>query len=113
MADLLAPTLVLVPILTIAAVLFIRERRRVFGPNAPAVVVDRRSFQHARRRYATAVAANDPAWAYAAAMSACVWLKQQVRTGPRRHRLRYASALEQWELRAQQARLACRQAGEV
>lgn len=80
------------------------QNRILDGPGRPIVVVDRRTLRLAGRRVAAAEDRGDLIRAHAGATAARLWLRQEVRTGPKRHRVRYARTLEWWELRATQLR---------
>lgn len=78
---------------------FLHYRRTMDGPDAPIVVVDRRTMRLAQRRIPEAIEAKRWARANAGLISLIAWLRRERRTGPRRHRVAYAYALEQAELR--------------
>lgn len=84
-------------------ILVVITRRRLDGPNATIVVVDRRTYRSACRRITAALAAGDTARAHAGLVALRLWLRGEIHTGPKRRRLEYARALEQWELTAEQA----------
>ncbi|MEV4212544.1 hypothetical protein [Micromonospora sp. NPDC049662] len=77
--------------------------RRIDGPNAPIVVVDRRTYRLAQKRITAALDQDDLVRAHFGMTALRLWLKHEIRTGPKRRRREYAHALEQWELRAEQA----------
>lgn len=77
-----------------------REPRR--DPRAPMAVVDARTFRYAQARIARLTRDDDRACRWALMHSMCMWLRGEVTTGPRRHRLRRARELEVWELRLEQ-----------
>ncbi len=76
--------------------------RRIDGPNAPIVVVDRRTYRLAETRIDAAIAAGDWRRARAGLIALSLWLRGEIATGPKRHRVRYARALEAAELRVEQ-----------
>lgn len=77
--------------------------RRVDGPNAPIVVVDRRTYRIALVRINRAAAVGNLNRAYAGHLSLCMWLRGEIGSGPKRRRVEYAHALDMAELRAEQA----------
>jgi hypothetical protein len=89
---------------TVTAVAILIARPFIDGPNRSIVVVDTRTYRLALRRIQDAVDLGDDFRAYAGATAARQWLLSQVRTGPKRHRARYAAALEQIELRLEELR---------
>jgi hypothetical protein len=66
----------------------------------PVVVVDRRTYRIAQRKIPLLMEHGDYTRAKSAITATGLWLRSQVRTGPRRHRVRYAADLEQLDLAA-------------
>jgi hypothetical protein len=64
----------------------------------PIVVVDRRTYRIARRKITALMDRDDYAHAKFGVTAAILWLRYEVRTGPKRHRIRYAADLEQMEI---------------
>ncbi|MDM4723492.1 hypothetical protein QTQ03_29380 [Micromonospora sp. WMMA1363] len=103
MSHFLLPLLVPAVGLALFAVTAIFVGRRLDGPDRPIVVVDRRTYRLAQRRIEVALDDKDLARAHAGLVALRLWLRGEIQTGPRRRRAEYAAALEQWELRADQA----------
>jgi hypothetical protein len=68
------------------------------GPNATIVVVDRRTMRLAQRRIAEARASGRLMRASHGLTALIVWLDGQIKTGPQKYRVQYASLKEQAEL---------------
>jgi len=66
--------------------------------NRPIVVVDRRTYRSARKRVGALVEAGDLVRAKSGITAMSIWLRYEIQTGPKRHRIRYAADLEQLEL---------------
>jgi hypothetical protein len=64
----------------------------------PIVVVDRRTYRIARRKIAALMDRGDYTRAKFGVTAAKLWLRYEVRTGPKRRRVRYAAELEQLEI---------------
>jgi hypothetical protein len=64
----------------------------------PIVVVDRRTYRIARRTIDALMQLGDYTRAKFGVTAALLWLRYEIRTGPRRHRIRYAADLEQLEI---------------
>jgi hypothetical protein len=64
----------------------------------PIVVVDRRTYRSARRKIAAFMDRGDYTRAKFGVTATMLWLRNEVRTGPKRHRVRYAADLEQLEI---------------
>jgi hypothetical protein len=77
----------------------LREPHR--DPTRPFVVVDPRTYQDAQQRITRLLAADDPTHARPLIHAICIWLRDEIHTGPSRRRVRRARELEQWELRLQ------------
>jgi hypothetical protein len=63
----------------------------------PIVVVDRRTYRSARRKITALMDQGDYTRAKFGVTAAKLWLRYEIRTGPKRHRVRYAADLEQLE----------------
>ncbi|MEU7802554.1 hypothetical protein AB0B10_25170 [Micromonospora arborensis] len=103
MPAILQVLLVLAGGLLLVALLAKIHSRRIDGPDASIVVVDRRTYLLAPKRITAALDQDDLARAHSGMTALRLWLKQEIRYGPKRRRREYAHALEQWELRAEQA----------
>ena len=70
------------------------------GPNLtrPVVVVDRRTYRKAQLTLKARIDADLPVRAKSCIAAMCTWLRYEIGTGPRRHRIGYAADLEQLEL---------------
>ena len=66
-------------------------------PSGTPVVVDRRTYRLVTKRITDDIAAGRYPRAHYAAQAALVWLRQEVVTGPARHRAHYAAAIERLE----------------
>ena len=64
----------------------------------PVVVVDRRTYRKAQQTLKARIDAELPVQARSCITAMSVWLRYEIRTGPRRHRVGYAADLEQLEL---------------
>lgn len=78
------------------------SRRWVDGPNAPIVVVDRRTYRLAERRIDAAMKTGDWPRVHVGMIAARLWLRHEIATGPARRRIEYAHELEMWELVAEE-----------
>ncbi len=85
----MTPLLILGPIALAAAVFFFWCKRTMDGPDAPIVVVDRRTMHSAIRRVERALNADDLTRAYAGLTALTTWLGHEIVTGPRRYRAEY------------------------
>ena len=94
------PAATILVVVTLGAIV----QRHIDGPTAAIVVVDRRTYRLAERRIAQAAADGNPVRAHAGIATACQWLRHEIHTGPKRHRVRYAAELERLELRDEQLR---------
>ena len=79
--------------------------RRIDGPNASIVVVDRRTYRLARKRVEQAMAEGNWLRAYAGIQAQKAWLRGEIHTGPAGGGARHASNLERLELFAVQENL--------
>jgi hypothetical protein len=68
----------------------------------PIVVVDRRTYRAARRKITALMDRDDWLRAKFGVTAAMLWLRDEVRAGPKRRRLRYAAELERLEVLADQ-----------
>lgn len=66
--------------------------------NRPIVVVDRRTYRGARRKVDVLISAGEVVRAKSGVTAMRLWLRYEIRTGPKRHRVRYAADLEQLEI---------------
>ena len=64
----------------------------------PIVVVDRRTYRSARRKIAVLIDQGDYTRAKFGITATMLWLRREIRTGPRRRRVQYAADLEQLEV---------------
>ena len=64
----------------------------------PIVVVDRRTYRIARRKIVALMDRGDYTRAKSGVTAAMLWLRYEIRTGPKRRRIRYAADLEQIEI---------------
>ena len=63
----------------------------------PIVIVDRRTYRRSRQKIATLMDQGEYTRAKSGLTAAMLWLRYELRTGPKRHRIRYAADLEQLE----------------
>ena len=61
--------------------------------NRPIVVVDRRTYRGARRKVDALVSAGELVRAKSGVTAMRLWLRYEIQTGPKRHRVRYAADL--------------------
>jgi hypothetical protein len=87
-----------------AVVVWDRLREPHRHPTRPCAVVDPRTYRDAQRRVTRLLDAGDPIGARHVMHAMCVWLRQEIHTGPKRRRVLRASQLEQWQLRLAQTR---------
>lgn len=85
-------------VLGVAGFIYLRRMERL----GPVSVADRRTLRLAERRIAAYQAAGDIRAAAYGMQAIEVYLRDQVRNGPKRERVRRAAELEQWQLRRQQ-----------
>jgi hypothetical protein len=78
----------------------LREPHR--NPTHPYPVVDARTYRRAQHRIARLEAAGQVGWARATRHACRVWLRGEIRTGPKRRRALRAAQLEQVELRLEE-----------
>lgn len=64
----------------------------------PIVVVDRRTYRSARRKIAALMDQGDYTLAKFGVTATMLWLRREIRTGPRRRRIQYAADLEHLEV---------------
>lgn len=64
----------------------------------PIVVVDRRTYRIACRKIAVLMERGDYTRAKFGVTATMLWLRYEIRTGPKRHRIRYAADLEHLEI---------------
>lgn len=64
----------------------------------PIVVVDRRTYRIAQRKITALMDLGDYSRAKSGVTAAKLWLRYEISTGPKRHRIRYAADLEQLEI---------------
>jgi hypothetical protein len=65
---------------------------------SPIVVVDRRTYRIARRKITALMDQGDYTRVKFGVTATALWLRYEIRTGPRRHRIQYAADLEQLEV---------------
>lgn len=83
----------------LGVIAFVYFKRTLDAPDAPIVVVDRRTMRLAQHRIDEALDAGQRARANAGMTALIKWLRYEIRTGPARHRIAYASLLEKTEAR--------------
>ncbi len=81
-----------------AAITWDRLREPHRDPRGAFAVVDQPTLNDALRRFTRLVDAGDLFRARVIAKQACLWLRHEIHTGPKRKRVRRAAELEQWEL---------------
>ncbi|MEU7749329.1 hypothetical protein [Nonomuraea sp. NPDC049158] len=86
---------------TIGITRLVNARRTTWGLT---VVVDRRTFRDARARLDGLLADGDDVTAFTTITTMRTWLRNEIHTGPRRHRVRNARHLELLELHAENVR---------
>ena len=64
----------------------------------PIVVVDVRTYRIAHRKLAALMDQGDYTRAKSGLTATMLWLRHEIHTGPKRHRIRYAADLEQLEI---------------
>jgi hypothetical protein len=64
----------------------------------PIVVVDRRTYRIARKKITALMDQGEYTRAKFGLTATMLWLRYEVRTGPKRHRVRYAADMEQMEI---------------
>jgi hypothetical protein len=67
-------------------------------PDRPIVVVDWRTYRGAQKRVSALVEAGDLVRAKFGIVAMTIWLRYEIQTGPKRHRIRYAADLGQLEI---------------